>query len=98
MVPRFIQYSGEAFRAPWERPAGEVVGEDKIWTPCGPYPEIISARVEEEEPVAKENSKSKRVHCNIRSSMRSSHDLVLVGNAGLDSELEQLNVRAFLFF
>lgn len=59
MVPRFIQYSEEAFGAPWERPAGEVVGEDKIWTPCEPYPEIISARVEEEETVAKKIQKVK---------------------------------------
>lgn len=59
VVPRFIQYSGEAFGAPWEHPAGEVVGEDKIWTPCGPYPEIISAREGEEETVAKKIQKVK---------------------------------------
>lgn len=35
------------------------VGEDKIWTPCGPYPEIISARVGEEETVAKKIQKVK---------------------------------------
>lgn len=59
MVQRFIQYSREAFGAPWEHPAGEVVVEDKIWTPCGPYPEIISARVEEEETVAKNPPENK---------------------------------------
>lgn len=70
MVPRFIQYSGEAFGAPWERPAGEVVVEDKIWTPRGPHPGIISAIVEEEEIVAK-NKLIKKKHW-------SSHDHVSV--------------------
>lgn len=42
MVLSFIQYSGEAFGAPWEQPAGEVAVKGKIWTPRQPYPELIS--------------------------------------------------------
>lgn len=41
-VPGFIQYSGEAFGALWENPAGEGAAREKLWTPHRPHPEFIS--------------------------------------------------------
>lgn len=49
MVPGFIQYSREAFGAPWEHPAGEAAAREKLWTPHRPHPELISTRMEEGE-------------------------------------------------
>lgn len=49
MVLGVIQYSREAFGAPWVYPAGEALVREKLWTPHRPYPELISTRMEDGE-------------------------------------------------